>query len=59
MNDSAVFMLIATLSGVAIGVLPLPWTEKILMFLAVALLCGAGLVTLEWFDKKMMEVRSS
>ena len=59
MNNLAFLMACAVFSGALISVLPLPWTEKIVMYIAVGALLAGSLAALEWFDKKMMEVCSS
>jgi hypothetical protein len=56
MNDLAFLILCATFSGVIISVLPLPWTEKIVMYIAVGALLAVSLAILERFEQRLYEV---
>jgi len=56
MNNLAFLMACAVFSGALISVLPLPWPEKIVMYIAVGALLAVSLAILERFERRLYEV---
>jgi len=56
MNNLAFLMACAVFSGVIISVLRVSWTEKLIMYVAVGILCAASLAMLERFEQRLYEV---
>jgi hypothetical protein len=56
MNNLAFLTLCAVFSGVIISVLRVSWTEKLIMYVGVGVLCAASLAALESFERRLYEV---